>query len=153
MCQTRIGIIVLLFFSLWFSGCTNPESVDEIYAEPTGGSFFYVTNQADSDLLAEFPIPFYDRTIDRMILVDSIVQIPRQTTIKIFEDLGNFGFNPIPSHTFKEIRFYRIEGEQKTLVLSIKPVTNEQWISKIISRDESGYGLTEYQLVIKKEDL
>ena len=51
------------------------------------------------------------------------------------------------------MRFYRIAGEQKTLVLNIKPVTNEQWISKIISRDQYGYGLTEYQFVVKKEDL
>jgi len=152
MRQTRLSVIVLLLFSTWLFGCKNADHSNELMDGPVGSSYYYVRNQTDSDLLAEFPIPFYDRTIDKMILVDSIIQIPHQTTLKIFED-SNFGFNPIPSHAFKEMRFYRIAGEQKTLVLNIKPVTNEQWISKIISRDQYGYGLTEYQFVVKKEDL
>jgi hypothetical protein len=152
MYQIGFRMIVILFFSTWLFGCKNADNGNMIIVEPAGSSFYYITNQTDNDLSAEFPIPFYDRTVDKVILVDSIVQIPNQTTVKIFEE-SNFGFNPIPSHTFKEIRFYKIAGEQKTLVLNIKPVTNEQWISKIISRGEDGYGLTEYQFAVKKEDL
>jgi hypothetical protein len=153
MRQIEIRIIALLFLSLWFSGCKNTDESNLIMDGPVGGSYYYVKNQTDSDFLVQFPVPVYDRSINSIISVDSTILISRSTTTKIFEDLGNFGFNPTPAHTFKEIKLYRIEGEQKTLVLNIKPVSNTRWISTIISRDKDGYGLTEYQLVLKKDEL
>ena len=80
MRQTRLSVIVILFFSTWLFGCKNADNGNMIIVEPAGSSFYYITNQTDTDLLAEFPITFYDRTIDKMILVDSIIQIPHQKT-------------------------------------------------------------------------
>jgi hypothetical protein len=153
MRRTELTLIIIILFSMWFTGCKNPDNSSEIMDGPVGGSYYYVKNQTESDLLVQFPVPVYDRSIDSIILVDSTIQISRLATTKIFEDMGNFGFNPTPSHTFREIRFYTIAGEQKEPALNIKPVINDKWISKILSRDEYGYGLTEYQFVIKKEDL
>lgn len=150
----RIEIrIVLIFFSLFFPGCQNPVDNTEIAIEPAGGSYYYIKNQTDLDLYAQFPVPTYDRSIDKMIDLDSTVTIPRLATTKLFEDLGNFGLNPTPTHTFKNIKFFKQTDGLKTLVLEINPVKNDRWIAKILSREEYGYGLTEYQLVLGKEDL
>lgn len=145
--------IVIVFFSLFFLGCQNPDDNTEIAIEPAGGSYYYIKNQTDLDLYAQFPVPTYDRSIDKMIDLDSTVIIPRLATTKLFEDLGNFGLNPTPTHTFKNIKFFKQTDGLKTLVLEINPVKNDRWISTILSREEYGYGLTEYLLVLGKEDL
>ncbi|MBE9464433.1 hypothetical protein ACFP1I_05400 [Dyadobacter subterraneus] len=147
-------VLCLIFMSLSFSGCKNPDDpANKILIEPVGSSYYYVKNQTDTDLHAEFQVPIYDRSIDSVVQIDSIIPIPRLSTTKIREDLGHFGHNPVPGDTFKNIRFFKITGGTKTLVLEINPVKNERWISTILSRDEYGYGLTEYQFVIRKDDL
>ena len=144
--------IIIIYISVTCFGCAK-EKKDELIIEPVGGAYDYINNQTDVDLLVEFPVPIYKRSIDAVIFVDSTIQIPRLSTTKFFEDTGNFGFNPFPSHTFKELNFYRIIDQKKTITLTIKPVDNKDWMTKIISREPSGYGLTEYQLSIDKEDL
>ncbi|GLU51690.1 hypothetical protein [Dyadobacter frigoris] len=157
MKRIQTGIFVI-FISLLFSGCKNPDSatnelIIEPIIEPVGGSYYYVKNQTDLDLSAQFPVPTYDRTIDKMVDIDSVVTIPHLATTKLFEDLGNFGLNPTPSHTFKNIKFFKMTDGVKTLVFELNPVKNDRWISTILSREEYDYGLTEYQLVLGKEDL
>ena len=149
--QTAVFVLIL---PLLFSGCKNPDSyTNEPIVEPTGGSYYYVKNQTDLDLYVQFPVPTYDSSIDKIVDIDSTVIIPRLATTKLFEDLGNFGLNPTPFHTFKNIRFFKQTDGVKILVYEINPVKNDSWIAKILSREESGYGLTEYQFVLRKEDL
>ncbi|MCF0054638.1 hypothetical protein [Dyadobacter sp. CY356] len=153
MNRTQTGII-LIFLTLLFSGCKNPDSpVNEIINEPVGGSFYYVKNQTDKDLYAQFPVPTYDLSINKMVDIDSTVIIPHLATTKLFEDLGNFGLNPTPFHTFKHIKFFKLENGVKTLAFELNPMKNDRWVSNILSREESGYGLTEYQLLVRNEDL
>lgn len=153
MNRIQAGFFVILL-SLLFSGCKDPESpTNEPIMEPAGGSFYYVKNETDLDLYAQFPVPTYDRSTDKVVDVDSTVIISRLVTTKLFEDLGNFGLNPTPTHTFKNIKFFKQTDGVKTLVFEINPVKNDRWISKILNREDSGYGLTEYQLVHRKEDL
>ncbi|WP_159466702.1 hypothetical protein [Dyadobacter sp. 3J3] len=153
MNRIQTGFFVI-FLSLLFSGCKDPESqTNEPINEPAGGSYYYVKNETDLDLYAQFPVPTYDSSIDKMIDIDSTVTIPRLVTTKLFEDLGNFGLNPMPTHTFKNIKFFKQTDGVKSLVFEINPVKNDRWISKILSREDSGYGLTEYQFVLRKEDL
>lgn len=153
MNRIKTGLFVI-FLSLLFTGCKDPESpTNEPIVEPVGGSYYYVKNETELDLYAQFPVPTYDLSIDKIVDIDSTVTIPRLVTTKLFEDLGNFGLNPMPTHTFKNIKFFKKTDGVKTLVFEINPIKNDRWISTILNREESGYGLTEYQLIIRKEDL
>ncbi|MEO6285709.1 MAG: hypothetical protein ABIN80_31265 [Dyadobacter sp.] len=146
----RIWIVTLSLVSI-FSAC-SPTETEQMINEPAGSARYFIDNQSDKELIVEFPVPVYNFEKDAMQDVDSLIRLNSRTKSVVFED-GGFGINPDPEKSFKEIRFYTITNGQRSLAFTMKPIKNAAWAKLIRSRDNSGYGLTEYSFTITEANL
>jgi hypothetical protein len=146
----RIWIATLSLLAMC-SACSPTETEEMIY-EPVGSARYFIDNQSGEELIVEFPVPVYNFEKDAIQDVDSVIHLNGGTKSILFED-GGFGINPDPEKSFKEIRFYTFTNGQRLLAFTMKPIKNAAWAKVIQSRDNAGYGLTEYSFTITEANL
>ncbi|KZS38080.1 hypothetical protein AWE51_18720 [Aquimarina aggregata] len=129
---------------LLFIGCTKSDD-SGIIIEPAGAAEYSITNQSDLDLEVVFTLNGQlNNQPDQSKIIKS------KTSTIVFND-GAFGFNPFPSYTFNQIKFYETPKEENNLLLTISTVSDDDWT--IIGREdfETGYGLTKFEFTITQE--
>ena len=77
--------------------------------------------------------------------------VPRDSSTVILTD-GIIGVNPKPSDSFSSIRFFRT-ADLSAPALVIEPVEDDDWNVISQERDNSGYGLTEYEFTVTDQTL
>ncbi|MCH4552406.1 hypothetical protein [Aestuariibaculum lutulentum] len=109
-------IIIILSISLY---CCEKDN--NIIIDPLELSNFNIKNESDSDLNLEF------------ILSNDYLNEKKKESIgtkesKIIYEAKQIGGFAFPDQTFKEIKFYTTEQGTKTLIHTISPIINEDWI-------------------------
>ncbi|GAB4232986.1 MAG: hypothetical protein Tsb0034_06030 [Ekhidna sp.] len=134
----RTGLFILGALLLMVR-CSKDEEGIACCVEPVGSAAYYFTNQTSEDIMVEFTL---SEELGRQV-VDTLPPLEGESTTLILTD-GIIGVNPLPSNSFSEIRVYSI-GDSQHPLKTISPIKNEDWNVVSSERNESGYGLTEYE--------
>lgn len=134
-------LLPLLFV---FISCTGNQTDAPVF-EPAGSADYYINNQSSSELNVVFVTSpqLGSKTDSSVVAVNS--------SSKILDD-GIIGVNPRPEDSISKISFYKT-GETKEPAFTVDPVTNGEWDVIGTDYDDTGYGLTKYQLTITESSL
>lgn len=137
-------ISTLLPLMIVFISCAGNQT-DALVIEPAGSADYYINNQSSSDLSVVFVTsPELGSKTD-----SSVVAVNR--SLKILDD-GIIGVNPRPEDSISKLTFYNPERSTEPVFI-FDPVTNGEWDVIGTDFDETGYGLTKYQLTITDSTL
>ncbi|MGM0545164.1 MAG: hypothetical protein ACQEST_00460 [Bacteroidota bacterium] len=141
MIRPALRAFIILFL---FNACTESISVPEP-EEPAGVAEYYVNNKSSVDLTVVFTKSSrLDSETDTTYVKDQNVEI-------IFDD-AIIESNPKPSDSFSSMEFYKTSDPDEP-VMTIDPVSDQDWVVADEQLDENGYGLTQYEFEILEEDL
>ncbi|TRX58841.1 hypothetical protein FNH22_13280 [Fulvivirga sp. M361] len=141
----RIPIICmapLLFFS-----CEDEKNEAELIVDPAGSARYFVNNQSATDLMIIFT-----KSTSLGMEIDSSKKVTRNDS-KLLFSYGDIGINPLPSDAFTEIQFYELSNSFTDPLLVISPISNDNWNILDQNLEENGFGLTDFELVIRDQDL
>jgi hypothetical protein len=132
-----LKVIFLFIGMISLAGCLDNNTEPKPVTDYGGFTEYYIVNQSGLDLNVAFkPAPTH---IDQ----DSIVAIPKDSTVKIFK-YGGIGGNFPPSQAFGNLIFYKLSDKgMNSPFLTIDPIVNENWkIVDVESKNTIGYELT-----------
>ncbi|PWN06006.1 hypothetical protein [Rhodohalobacter mucosus] len=136
--------LFLILILLLVTSCAD-RSADALIIEPAGSAAYYINNQTLTDLKV-----VYINSEALNFQTDSTTVFRDSSTV-IFTD-GIIGVNPKPSDSFSSIRFFRT-SDLSSPALVIEPVDDGDWNVIGQERDNSGYGLTEYEFTVDEQNL
>ncbi len=138
--------LIFLFLPLLFlsTACTQNQT-DSLIFEPAGSADYYINNQTSSDLSVLFT------TSAALGFEKDSVVVAENSSQKILDD-GIFGINPRPEDSFSSISFYK-PGDTDEPAFIFEPVTNDEWEIIGSELEETGYGLTEFELTLTDSTL
>tara|TARA_R110002049_G_scaffold6302_1_gene40223 strand:+ start:182 stop:643 length:462 start_codon:yes stop_codon:yes gene_type:complete len=143
--QTAKIVFTCLFLGMALSSCLDNSTDSKPIIEPSGSADYYINNQTSIALNLIYRISGNS--------ADSSKTIPKESSTKFFRD-GIFGANPSPSRSLDKIVFYKGSSNSSELILTIKPIKDDQWnITEEKGFEESEYGFRKYELTITTEDL
>jgi hypothetical protein len=112
---------------------------------PYGFADYIIHNQTSGELTVKF-VTSLELGLET---IDTIPNIQSGIAVKVFND-GIIGTNPRPTNSFSEINFILDNDEDVTYAIS--PIEDDQWIILNQDIDDTGYGLTQYELIITDDD-
>jgi hypothetical protein len=120
--------------------CMNNRTGSKPVTEITGKSSFYIINRSALDLNARYKTNG---------IIDSTIEVPADSTTKIFTSRG-LGGDPSPASIFAKISFYKLSDvDMSSPLLTIDPIVNENWKMAGIA-DKAA---RKYERVITDKDL
>ena len=115
--------------------------------DPAGSARYFVNNQSATDLMIIFT-----KSTSLGMEIDSSKKVTRNDS-KLLFSYGDIGINPLPSDAFTEIQFYELSNSFTDPLLVISPISNDNWNILDQNLEENGFGLTDFELVIRDQDL
>ncbi|SMO84484.1 hypothetical protein [Fodinibius sediminis] len=136
--------LLLLASALALLSCSE-QRTDALMTEPAGSAHYYINNQSSTEITVIFV------TSAALNFETDSSAVPGDSSKVIFRD-GGIGINPKPSDSFSNLKFFR-ETKRNSPVIVIDSIRNEAWKVIHSEMDDSGYGLTEYELTISDQGL
>lgn len=137
----------LLVIAINLISCDKNDDETNKIDGPAGEAEFMIRNQLNKDVVAVYKLP----SNSEEEFIDTTETISSNNSLKFFET-ASFGSNPTPEDSFMEIEVYEASNMANP-ILTLSPLENNDW--EVIDQDleDSGYGLTIYEYVLKSENL
>ncbi|SHF78705.1 hypothetical protein SAMN05443144_11362 [Fodinibius roseus] len=132
--------VILLACVISLVSCLgNTGSEPTVITEPLGRSYYYITNQSESNLNVTYKIANF--------AVDSTVAVPTNSTTKVFQ-LARSNF-PAPSEAFDNLRFFMQSSDMTSPIFVVEPIVDENW-NDITAEGDT---VKKYELRLTEEDI
>lgn len=137
----------LLVIAINLISCDKNDDETNKIDGPAGEAEFMIRNQLNKDVVAVYKLP----SNSEEEFIDTTETISSNNSLKFFET-ASFGSNPTPEDSFMEIEVYEASNMANP-ILTLSPLENNDW--EVIDQDleDSGYGLTIYEYVLRSENL
>ena len=137
----------LLVIAINLISCDKNDDETNKIDGPAGEAEFMIRNQLNKDVVAVYKLP----SNSEEEFIDTTETISSNNSLKFFET-ASFGSNPTPEDSFMEIEVYEVSNMTNP-ILTLSPLENNDW--EVIDQDleDSGYGLTIYEYVLRSENL